>query len=172
MFFNLDSIQSYSCTKADSRKLQKIDKMKKLFTVIIFLSFLSCKKENDKNPFLSKELKKNLDSVFGGSDSHVKIKTIQVTFSKFNENCYVYFQGYGKSIKCNNSFNYKGKILLFSDNSECAQNFVEPIFLKKKSIDTIVMKNEKLDLSKTILPIFDVAYRIDKSGKLIYIPKL
>ena len=146
--------------------------MKILYSVILLVTLFSCKKNNIENPIISIDLEKTLDTYIDEHEQKEVVKMIQVTFSKWDNNCYITIEAYPKTIDDDDLFKFKGKTIVVVDENDCTKNFVKSSYIRKQSVLKIVRKQEKIDTSKSFYPMSVDFYNFDENNKIQYSPKL
>ena len=146
--------------------------MKILYSAIFLVTIFSCKKSDIENPIISIDLEKILDTYIDEHENKEAVKMIQVTFSKWDNNCLIDLQAFPKTIDDENLFKIKGRTIVVIDENDCAKNFVKLSYIRKQSVLKIVHQQEKIDTSKSFYPMSIDFYNLDENNKIQYSPKL
>ena len=145
--------------------------MKILYSAILLLALFSCKKNNIENPIISNDLEKTLETYINEHEHKEAVKMIEVTFSKWDNNCLMNIKAYPKTID-DDLFKIKGKTIVVIDEKDCAKSFVKSSYIRKQSVLKVVYKQEKIDTSKSFYPMSIDFYNFDENNKIQYSPKL
>jgi len=141
------------------------------FLILVLFTFLfSCQEE--KNPFLSKDLEKTLNVYLKKHKNIEQLKMVEIEFSKWENKCSLIFTAYSKTDNSKKSSKYKGKMIVFYDEKDCSKGFINSSFINKKSVRKIVLENEKLDTLKSVYPMSVDFYHFDVNNKIQYSPNL
>ncbi len=146
--------------------------MKILYLVILLVTLFSCKKSDIENPIISIDLEKTLNTYIDQHENKEAVKMIQVTFSKWDNNCLLVIEAFPKTIDDDNLYKIKGRTIVVIDENDCAKNFVKSFYIRKQSVFKIVHKQEKIDESKSFYPMSVDFYNFDENNKIQYSPKL
>lgn len=146
--------------------------MKILYSVILLVTLFSCKKSDIENPIISIDLEKTLNTYIDQHENKEAVKMIQVTFSKWDNNCLLVIEAFPKTIDDDNLYKIKGRTIVVIDENDCAKNFVKSFYIRKQSVLKIVHKQEKIDESKSFYPMSVDFYNFDENNKIQYSPKL
>ncbi len=144
---------------------------KRCFYLIILLLLFSCTKKAI-NPIISSDLQETLDSYMKEHKDLNHIKMIQIEFSKWDNKCNLVFQAYPKYEQSKKSFMYKEKMIVFLDEDDCSEGFINSEYINRKSVLKVITIGEKLDTLKSIYPISMDFYHFDENNKIQYSPKL